>query len=66
MDFLKDSLGFCEMSVGIRWGILHGFLEGFKGNLTNLCGDSIRMLQDFYSNKNGFYESSVTFLKGFL
>ena len=33
--------------------------------LGDLCGDSIRMLWDCKSDTNGFYKSSITFLKGF-
>jgi len=34
--------------------------------LRDLSGDSIRMLWDFYSDTNGFYKSSLTFLTAFL
>ena len=34
-------------------------------NLRDLCGDSIRMLWDFYSDTDGFYKSSLTFLTVF-
>ena len=37
-----------------------------KDNLTDLCGDSIRMLWDFYSDKHGFYKKYVTFLTDFV
>ena len=52
-----DSNGFYRTSKG--------FLQGFKGNLTDVCGDSMSMFQDFYSDNHGFYKNSVTFLNKF-